>query len=293
MKQGKKLNEGNSIVKKFAYCMAIILVAMPITIKFLINVIPIEFISLILQWIVLISSIYAIYKIIRSNDRTNALPNQNQSSVNQSRGIVMGKSGTNVIVKPETEDGHVVIVGGQGTGKSSSVSIPTLLSWKGSSVVIDIKGDLTATTSAYREQHFGNKVFVFNPNSEDCDCYDPLEQVKGIDGATELARNIIPTPLKGDKFWANNAQAVLAASVLDGKEKNQAFCEICERILVTEPEQLISELLSSNSSQVKLLASACNSMPDKTLGGVFAELRVHLLTFASDEKIRRATRKTN
>ena len=246
------------------------------------------------EWGVLIGSIYLIYKIWTAKGGGGNVSNKNKTSTSNSNGIVLGKSKGSLITKPENEDGHVAIIGGAGTGKSTSVSIPTLLSWKASALVMDIKGDLSQLTSNYRERELGNKVFIFDPDSPDCACYDPLEQVTGIDSANELARNIIPTPIKGDKFWSNNAQAILASAVLQGKlERNELFSDICQRILTTKPETLIEELTSSTNTQVKLLASACNGMPEKTLGGVFSELRVHLLTFASDEKIRRATRKTS
>lgn len=243
----------------------------------------------VLGWALLIGTMYLIYKIIKGD----VIKMGNLNNKKEEEGIIFGKRGSKIYSMSESETGHVSVIGGAGTGKSQSVSIPTLLTWKGAAVVIDIKKELCSMTSTFREKKLNSKVYVFDPDDNNCDCYDPLEQVKGIDGANELARNLIPTPIKGDKFWANNAQAILASSVLDGIDKNQTFSEICERILVTKPEDLINELTESNNIQVKLLASSANGMPDKTLGGVFSELRVHILTFASDEKIKMATRKTN
>ncbi|WP_411678733.1 type IV secretory system conjugative DNA transfer family protein [Clostridium thailandense] len=244
----------------------------------------------VLGWGLLIGTMYLIYKIIKGD----VIKVSNFKNKKEEEGIIFGKRGSKIYYMPESETGHVSVIGGAGTGKSQSVSIPTLLTWKGAAVVIDIKKELCSMTSTFREKKLNSKVYVFDPDDNNCDCYDPLEQVKGsIDGANELARNLIPTPIKGDKFWVNNAQAILASAVLDGIDKNQTFSEICERILITKPEDLINELTESNNVQVKLLASSANGMPDKTLGGVFSELRVHILTFASDEKIKMATRKTN
>ncbi|MFL0269250.1 type IV secretory system conjugative DNA transfer family protein [Candidatus Clostridium radicumherbarum] len=256
------------------------------------NLVTNKVLSSLLGWIWLIGTVYLIYVVFKGvilgGDAKGIKP-----SSNDGEGIIFGKKGSTVYSMPETEDGHVIVIGGQGTAKTQSISLPTLFTWNGAAIVVDIKGELHGFTGAYREKVMGSKVYVFDPDSADCDCYDPLEQIKGIDGATELARNIIPTPLTGDKFWSECAQGVFASAILDGINKNQAFGDICERVLITEPNQLIQELFNSEDNRVKLLCSAANGIAENTLTGVFSTLRTYILTFASDEKIRNATRKTS
>lgn len=282
--------------KKIIKSLILFFAAMPIALSILnkLTFLPLVF-RVLAQPIITVGTIYYIYLMFsnKANKLKNKISSKNKTSVKNSNGIVFGKENGNIIAKPESEDGHIAIIGGSGTGKSTSITIPTLLSWRGSGVVMDIKGTLSDLTANYRERALGNKVYIFDPDSDDCDCYDPLEQVKGYDGANELAKNIIPTPIEGEKFWAINAQAILVSTVLQGIERNHSFCDICERILLTPAEQLVKELTESENSQVKLSASVCNGMPEKTLGSVFSELRVHLFVFASDEKIRKATRKSN
>ncbi|MDP4146185.1 MAG: type IV secretory system conjugative DNA transfer family protein [Bacillota bacterium] len=248
-------------------------------------------ISILVGWAWLIATIYLIYLVFKTSNNGNILNSVNPF-VKEAEGIIFGKKGSTVYSMPETEEGHVIVIGGQGTAKTQSVSLPTLLTWKGAAIVIDIKGELHSFTAGYREKVIGSKVYVFDPDDPNCDCYDPLEQIKEIDGATELARNIIPTQEK-DPFWSQCAQGVFASAILDGINKNQAFGDICERILVTEPNQLIEELFNSEDNRVKLLCSAANGIAENTLTGVFSTLRTYILTFASDEKIRNATRKTS
>ena len=51
---------------------------------------------------------------------------------------------------PEGEDGNILVVGGNGSGKTSSIAIPTLATWNGAIFALDIKGELGAAyTSLY------------------------------------------------------------------------------------------------------------------------------------------------
>lgn len=247
--------------------------------------------STILGWVWLIGTVYFIYLIFNGTNLANTVKGA-KNVEKEAEGIIFGKKGSKVYSMPESELGHVIVIGGQGTAKTQSVSLPTLFTWKGAAIVIDIKGELHKFTSVYRENVMDSKVYVFDPDDSNCDCYDPLEQIKDIAGATEIARNIIPTSEK-DPFWSQCAQGVFASAILDGINKNQAFGDICERVLITEPNQLIQELSNSKDNRVKLLCSAANGIAENTLTGVFSTLRTYILTFASDEKIRMATRKTS
>ena len=72
-----------------------------------------------------------------------------QTAANLS-GVVFGKLGGKYVTMPETTDGHILIIGGAGSGKTAAVAIPTLLSWKGRAFAIDIKGELYEKTKKAR-----------------------------------------------------------------------------------------------------------------------------------------------
>ncbi|MCL2547038.1 MAG: type IV secretory system conjugative DNA transfer family protein [Oscillospiraceae bacterium] len=79
------------------------------------------------------------------------------------KGVVFGKSPEKhlcvnkmydkYVGKPETLDGHVLVVGGVGSGKSSCIAIPTLRIFKGSIFAIDIKGELEKETRVHRNSN--------------------------------------------------------------------------------------------------------------------------------------------
>ena len=45
-------------------------------------------------------------------------------------GFFFGKLGEDYILKPENMDGHILVVGGSGSGKSSCIVIPSLMTWR-------------------------------------------------------------------------------------------------------------------------------------------------------------------
>jgi type IV secretion system protein VirD4 len=210
----------------------------------------------------------------------------------QGAGIVFGKMKGKLITKPSTVEGHTLIVGAPGTGKSRGVAIPSLLLWQGSAVVMDIKGELSKITSERRKQY--GKVFIFNPESETGDCYDPILQCGTIDGAQELARTLVPLPKDSkDPFWIQAAQALLSAFIFEGAKTGGKLCSIAKTLCMTPITDLIEHCYNSDIEEVRLLASIAYDMPEKTLNSVVSELKTKLITLATDKNIARATSKSD
>lgn len=208
----------------------------------------------------------------------------------QGAGIVFGKIDKKLITKPPTVEGHTLVVGGTGTGKSRGIVIPTLFKWEGSAIVMDIKGELSNITSDKRKTK-GN-VYIFNPEGEG-DCYDPIKLCNTVDQAQDLARVLIPTPKSGESFWAQAAQAILSAFVYEGALNGNKLTDIAEKLCTTPIIDLVEYCRNSDIREVRLLASISYDLPEKTLGGVIGELKTRLITIATDPNIRRATQKSD
>ena len=58
-------------------------------------------------------------------------------------GIILGKYHGKYVYRPVEQDGHYLIIGGSGSGKSSALIIPTLLVNDVPAFVLDITGELT------------------------------------------------------------------------------------------------------------------------------------------------------
>ena len=118
-------------------------------------------------------------------------------------GVIFGKLGNRYITKKESADGHILVVGGAGSGKTSCVAIPSLLAWREAVFCIDIKGELYHHTKQHR-----TNAKVFNPTNTSANTYgyDPFYLLKKSDNPAQEARAIahalVPLPPDTkEPFW--------------------------------------------------------------------------------------------
>jgi type IV secretion system protein VirD4 len=90
-------------------------------------------------------------------------------------GLVVGRLGNRLLRFPGSE--FVMLSAPTRSGKGVSTVIPTLLSFEGSVVVLDIKGENHQVTSQFRASHLHNAVFYFNPFVETSHRWNPLGYV--------------------------------------------------------------------------------------------------------------------
>ena len=56
----------------------------------------------------------------------------------KARGVLLGQKYGLLAYSPERDEGHIIVMGPSGTGKTSALLIPTLRSWQGTALVVDI-----------------------------------------------------------------------------------------------------------------------------------------------------------
>jgi len=200
-------------------------------------------------------------------------------------GFVFGKLGDKYVTKKETKDGHILVVGGAGSGKSSCVAIPSLLAWNSAVYCIDIKGEL--------HQHSHKKrpnAKIFNPLDENTYGYDPFYALKQSDNPAQEARAIalalVPTPQDvKDPFWNESAQNVMTAAILDCHAKKFSFLDTVELILSTTPKALIHKLFSSEVKEARFCVNSLAGMDERTISSIMAELSKNLVPFVTDKNL--------
>ena len=89
-------------------------------------------------------------------------------------GVVLGKWDRNYLRHDGPE--HVLCFAPTRSGKGVGLVMPTLLTWPGSAIVHDIKGENWRITAGFRSQ-FG-RVLLFDPTNPDSAAYNPLLEVR-------------------------------------------------------------------------------------------------------------------
>ena len=138
-----------------------------------------------------------------------------------SDGVVLGKDQYGRLLIDNTP-GHVMMVARSGGGKGAAVVIPSLITWKGSTLTNDIKGENWLYTAAYRKS-LGHKVFRFEATAdgvEKVSChYNPMVEIRRgtvyeYQDAKNIALAIVSPDRTKDPFFAPSAGVYLTAVIL-------------------------------------------------------------------------------
>lgn len=116
---------------------------------------------------------------------------------------------------------HVAAIAPTRSGKGVGLVIPTLLTWKHSAVIHDMKGELWALTAGQRKQKLNNIVLKFDPAAPAGGCgFNPLEEVR-LGSPYEVAdvQNLVTIVVDPDgkgllDHWAKTAHAFLTGVTL-------------------------------------------------------------------------------
>ena len=213
-------------------------------------------------------------------------------------GIILGrdKRTKKYVCKLLDEDGHIFLIGGSGSGKSSAYVIPALLINKKARIfAVDIKGELSFKSAKYGSK----RVLIFNPSDRSKYGYDPfynLTEKSTTQQIMETMQNItyslisMPAGLK-DPFWKNSARNLLLGLLIYYYKKGtRDFVAIIDEILgrpVKDSIQAVMDNAKPNSVEYRYIVQF-QDMEDETLGGIVAEMNNHIVIFANDQDIRYA-----
>ena len=135
--------------------------------------------------------------------------------LSEDKGILLGKG----IYLPEDKRGNTnsLVVGGSGSGKSSSFIIPNILNMLGSYVVTDPLGELYERTHEYLEKNGYEVKTIGIKDSKDNYNYDPFNHINDYTDIDNLAEVLIGE--EADEFWRESAKALLKTIIYYVLEK--------------------------------------------------------------------------
>src|SRR5438874_11144283 len=211
-------------------------------------------------------------------------------------GIVLGFLQNRVLQSP-AED-NVLLLGVQRSGKTSSVVVPTLLSWSGAAVATSTKEELVNLTLDQRRRV--GPVRVFAPLDEDtswlrdldlqASTWNPLDAAATSGGAAELADHFTAEGKRGQNaHWYLAAASLIAGLAISEREQRGDMRSVVARLNRTAPTQYVglARTVKDNTAAELLLAYALT--PEKEAGSIASTARSSLSLW-NDERIAAATR---
>jgi len=131
-------------------------------------------------------------------------------------GVFLGKWGRQYLRHDGPE--HIMAFAPTRSGKGVGLVVPTLLSWTGSTVVHDIKGENWDLTAGWRSTF--SHCLLFNPTDARSSCYNPLLEVRrGTDEVRDVQNiaDILVDPegsLERRGHWEKTAHSLLVGAIL-------------------------------------------------------------------------------
>jgi len=131
-------------------------------------------------------------------------------------GVILGRFGRDYLRHDGPE--HVLCFAPTRSGKGVGLVIPTLLTWSGSAIVHDIKGENWQLTAAWRAR-FG-RVLLFDPTNPLSAAYNPLLEVRRGDTEVRDVQNvadILVDPegaLERRNHWEKTSHSLLVGAIL-------------------------------------------------------------------------------
>ena len=203
----------------------------------------------------------------------------------QSEGVYIGgyKEGSNLQYLKHNGPEHVLAFAPTRSGKGIGLVLPTLLDWRESVIVLDIKGENWALTAGWREQYANNRVLKFDPTADDglSVKFNPLEEIR-LDGAYEIgdlqniAIMIVDTEGKGLRdYWEKSSFSFISGLILHtihkAKKEKKPYpnlTDVYELLNKNEIRDLLEEMLVSKHHLVSLVGREMLNKAAEELSGV-------------------------
>lgn len=185
-----------------------------------------------------------------------SLPN----SLSRVEGIIFGidPNTGRFVCSPSKEEGHILVVGGSGTGKTSALLIPTLRCWRGNALVVDISGDIARNVIGMSGKTvIGPSAAKYKQPSDVLTGWDPLyaadhaHQCHNDDeffrAIEKIAYALLPDRLNAsdvDAYYTTQGRNVIIATFLAfyTLDDPDLFANICKNIYFTHWKELFTTI---------------------------------------------------
>jgi len=163
-------------------------------------------------------------------------------------GVVLGRYEREYLRHDGPE--HVLCFAPTRSGKGVGLVVPSLLTWPGSAIVHDIKGENWTLTSGFRAHH--GRVLLFDPTNPKSSAYNPLLEVRRGEWEVRDVQNIADIlvdpegSLDKRNHWEKTSHSLLVGAIL--------------HILYAEPEKTLAGVANFLSDPKRPVESTLRAM---------------------------------
>ncbi|MFG1360127.1 MULTISPECIES: conjugal transfer protein TraG [Xanthobacter] len=131
-------------------------------------------------------------------------------------GVVLGRLGRDYLRHDGPE--HVLCFAPTRSGKGVGLVVPTLLTWPGSCIVHDIKGENWQLTAGFRARH--GRILLFDPTNPASSAYNPLLEIRQGEWEVRDVQNVADVlvdpegSLDKRNHWEKTSHSLLVGTIL-------------------------------------------------------------------------------
>lgn len=212
----------------------------------------------------------------------------------KARGIRFGKMERKVVYSPTESEGHVAVVGGSGTGKTSAMLIPTLRSWTGHFFTIDISGDIRRNVDV-------PDGLTYAPSDPKTIPYNIFGTIDGLSDDTakdealaQLAYLLMPTSILADdasSYFSSEGRKILIAALTAFYHGGMDFADICEKIVSSSWQELFTAIDETKYQPAILFINSFQGNNEKNTAGCKQACDAAVTLFATNGSVKHSVRR--
>ena len=217
-------------------------------------------------------------------------------------GVFFGKelyeTSSRYIGLPEDKDGHIVVIGPTGSGKSSGIVGPSNITWRSPMVVTDIDGSHSSKYAELYDKGFVERPYIiFDPMNPDSLSFDPFELLEkdGNNNLSDNIREIVSAIIsinenEIEKYWPEAEREIFSAALLYCYKAGLSFSEAVSLITSQKLSKLCKILDSSSDVAVKMMLGESSKLKPEQIASLDRGIRNKLAIFSSNPYISHALR---
>ena len=217
---------------------------------------------------------------------------------NAVHGIIYGRKGGKVLYSPvdDCTAPHLLVTAGSGRGKTSAVLLPTLRTWNGTSLIIDISGDISKNCP-----NISNKL-IFDVEANDTVPYNIFASIDALKGDTEAQNEALaalallilplsPSASETEIFFSGNGEKILTAALISYYHAGADFCTICQKIVSSAWKDLFAEIDRLSPTVGSLYINGFQGSSEANTSGCYQAVVSAVSLYATNARVRNAVRR--